>query len=32
MKSQAADYQVLGLGSCKKRRSAIETRTCFDER
>ena len=32
LNSEAADDQVRGLGSCKERRSAIETQTCLDER
>ena len=31
-KFEVADHQVSGLGSCKERRSAIETRICLDER
>ena len=32
LNSEAADDQVRGHGSCKERRSAIETRICLDER
>ena len=31
LKSEVADHQVLGLGSYKERRSAIETQICLDE-
>ena len=30
--SEVADHQVSGLGSYRERRSATETRICFDER
>ena len=32
LKFEVADHQVSGLGSCKERRSAIETRICLNER